>query len=769
MMKQLRLLLVGLFLLVSNLKAVSGTFTIVDVRNNYQSSGSSVEYLVASFSLEFSTECQAVPGSTILLTGAGSTYFPSAVYPNSFYTSRDGSLMFQFYGGQLSTEGDYVLTIPAGSFVAPNGDTNEAFTGTWSVRKPEQFAITKVSNRGFKSGTTVTKLDMYFVARADVPLVSCDGSRIELRKGSTRMGYMSSHTVNADGSYTFCNPSWLTGVENGQNVGENSNPGTWTLVFEQGAFRDAQNRVSAPFECSWVVSSSAIEGIPDDNPGVNPGEGDGDDNPGVNPGEGDGDDEPGVNPGEGDGDDEPGVNPGEGDGDDEPGVNPGEGDGDDDPGVNPGEGDGDDDPGVNPGEGDGDDEPGVNPGEGDGDDNPGVNPGEGDGDDDPDVNPGEGDGDDDDPEQPEQPEQPAYDGKGTADEPYVLTEELACPGPAAGETAYYTFVAPRPCVVTFHHNFVGDIIGNVTVGEKTSSLSLPLIMQAGDVAIVSVRCREDNQDAHLGLMLQELKEGMIMSTALPLAEGVNEIEKRQVGDVSMWYKVVVPAHQRVTVTFNNYLVMRAYVETVQEKLGTDQPVDYINTTDTQQTVYIEVQSTNNFTLQATVAYSTPIPDLSHIGELSCSVEQDGVLPVGESIRITLPNRLGGRDEDELTVSYYIFGQNEQGEFAGAPLNLGGTTEVSGTLGSGVVITFDFEPGKKYRLQFSGLRSGNYSVPCESESMVAPAYVDFYVDDPTGIVSLSGGKRVVTFDLSGRRVSAVRKGLYVQHGKVILKK
>lgn len=254
---------------------------------------------------------------------------------------------------------------------------------------------------------------------------------------------------------------------------------------------------------------------------------------------------------------------------------------------------------------------------------------------------------------------------------------------------------------------------------------------------------------------------------IALHEGDNNIAPMKSGDNPVWYKFTIPAQKRGTLTFTGYPTLQAYVGKDHAiELGIGNPVDYINNSDSEVTVYIQLSSTNSEELVATLVYSAPIADLTFFNQPVFSVAEGGSLPQGTPITITFPNRVGGADSDEVTVGYYIF--NVVGSAAtGAPVNLGGNTEAVGTL-AGVDINYDFAKGRKYQVRIQSIHCGNHYAPSASEPQITGSEVIFtVVSGETGIEIVdvqNGGVSSPIFNLAGQRVTAGYKGVTIQNGK-----
>lgn len=243
----------------------AATFKISEVYNGNEydgtQSGSTVEVIFNTFTVKFPIEAQAVNYNIVLMADNGNSYYANAsrIYPNSYYTSTEGSFTFDFWGSPLATDGTYTLTIPEGTFLGVDGSVNEEFTGTWTIKQPERFQVTNITNRGFAEGTKLKSLDMYFNVQGPNPIVQCDGSKIEMYRGNAAIGKFDGGIINDNGSCDIYYSQWYTGVEDGKNIGSTKTSGTYTLKFSVGAFRDSQNKVSEAFTATWTVSATAVE------------------------------------------------------------------------------------------------------------------------------------------------------------------------------------------------------------------------------------------------------------------------------------------------------------------------------------------------------------------------------------------------------------------------------------------------------------------------------------------------------------------------------
>lgn len=268
-------LLAVAMLFASNANA--DTFKILSLRNGNAydgvESGSVVEYLNQQFSMVFEKEAQksSYPNISMVCQESGAMYTPNSgrIYPNEYYTATDGSFSFDFFNGMLNYEGTYVVTVGEGSYVATDGSVNEEYVATFTIKKPEDFPfeITSVTNRGYEAGTDLKYLDMRFNVVAENGISKCDGSRIDVYRGNLALGKITDWSYETDGSCTLVFGTWYTGTKDGVDEGKTTVGGTYRLVFQAGAFRDANNYTSKAFECQWKVSASAVEPELDTNIG----------------------------------------------------------------------------------------------------------------------------------------------------------------------------------------------------------------------------------------------------------------------------------------------------------------------------------------------------------------------------------------------------------------------------------------------------------------------------------------------------------------------
>lgn len=254
--------------------------------------------------------------------------------------------------------------------------------------------------------------------------------------------------------------------------------------------------------------------------------------------------------------------------------------------------------------------------------------------------------------------------------------------------------------------------------------------------------------------------------AILLTEGSNVIDTVMTGSPARWYKAVAKSNKRTKISFTGYPVMTAYLGAdLTQSLGFSNPIDYINTGDEQE-IYICMQNTNGQTLTATVSYQDPVADLTSFGALNFSIEKNDDVEQGSAITVSFPSHEGGRDNDAVTLNYYIFNV-KGGNPDGAPVNLNGNTVATGTLGSGVPVTIDgLQIGKKYRLTVQSLHSGNHYAPGMDEQIITNQYIDFYYTEATGVtpITIGADKDALRFNLAGQRAIATSKGIIIQNGK-----
>lgn len=352
----------------------------------------------------------------------------------------------------------------------------------------------------------------------------------------------------------------------------------------------------------------------------------------------------------------------------------------------------------------------------------------------------------------------------------TLEEGVGAAGPGANGNADYKFTATRDGVLSFTTTFTGAYWGTFSIGGETHSLSSSVIVKEGDVALITVACEQDNTSKTITARLTSIKDGMTQETATLLSEGENIIKAMKSGDAALWYKFTAKAQKRSKLTFTGYPTMLAYVgDDLATELGQNNPVDYINNSNEDVTVYVKMSSTNSIELTATLEYLSPVEDLTYFNQPVFSVEDGGTLPQNMPITITFPNRQGGDDSEPVTVSYYIFnvvGSNPNG----APINLGGQTEAKGTL-AGVDINYNLTKGRKYQLKIQSLKCGNHYAPSAEEPYMTGDAVIFTVvaaDTAIEAVSANGETSTPSFNLAGQRVNANQKGIIIENGRKIVR-
>lgn len=357
---------------------------------------------------------------------------------------------------------------------------------------------------------------------------------------------------------------------------------------------------------------------------------------------------------------------------------------------------------------------------------------------------------------------------GAKAEVITLEEGIAATGPTAGATADYQFTATRDGVLSINTTFTGAYWGAYTIHHQTYTLSSSTFVKEGDIALITITCEDDNTANSISVTLSEVEEGMNVATAISLTEGNNDIHAMKSGDIPMWYKFSIPAQKRGRLTFSGYPTLTAYVgEDIAENLGTANPVDYINSSDEEVIVYVNITSTNSQALTATLEYLMPVADLSLFNTIEYSVADGGTLPKNSPITITFPNRQGGDDSEDVVISYYIF--NVAGSAAtGAPVNLGGQTEAVGTL-AGVDINYDFTKGRKYQLKLQSIKCGSHYAPSAEEPMIATDAVIFTVTAESGIEAISADDSTAPrYNIAGQRVDDSQKGIIISNGRKIIK-
>lgn len=266
-MKRTLITILAIAFLAFNSVSAQGTFKITDAKTSMGGenvpAGSTVEMLYTSFSYQLGKPAQATSQAAITLTSDGGARYTSRLtLPNEYYISTDGQAMMDYgWDNHIDTDGTYTLTIPAGTYKAEDGSVNEAFTATWTIKKRvvNPFSIIEVYNHGVQSGDEVRYLDMKFRVEGANPITHCDGSRIDVYKGSAAQGKIANWQYNADGTCDIIFTTWNTGVEDGEDVGSTFTAGEYSLRFSEGAFTDADGNPSKASTFSWTVKSTVSE------------------------------------------------------------------------------------------------------------------------------------------------------------------------------------------------------------------------------------------------------------------------------------------------------------------------------------------------------------------------------------------------------------------------------------------------------------------------------------------------------------------------------
>lgn len=327
---------------------------------------------------------------------------------------------------------------------------------------------------------------------------------------------------------------------------------------------------------------------------------------------------------------------------------------------------------------------------------------------------------------------PAADG--TEAHPYILTAEGVA-GPAAAMSAsnftYYKYVVEQAGVVSISNNITTSTFGGISIngGDYSSRIKGNFVAQAGDVFMVRIAAQGDCTSNLLKATWRALKDGETPETAKTLKEGTNDIAMvdNQSGAISNWYKLTIPANTTATVWFSSQNIV---AQADGENIVLDEDKNWVmeNSSASAKDVMIEVTGTNGLvTIVAMVSFEQGVAaKFSHLGDLAWSVQNNNLQEAASYITVTFPNRQGGEDSTPVKLeNVYIFDANE----SGAPLNFDGTTEFIGNLGNGVNIYYNFELGKKYRVQVGNVTvNGTYNIPSADESYVGNGTIEFTVGE-----------------------------------------
>lgn len=326
---------------------------------------------------------------------------------------------------------------------------------------------------------------------------------------------------------------------------------------------------------------------------------------------------------------------------------------------------------------------------------------------------------------------------GTEANPYILTAEgVACPKAASSPSdfTYYKYVAEDAGVVTISHEMTSSFMGGISVNgaDFTYSPSGMFIVNANDVIVVRIASQTDASAKKIKAVWSALKNGQTKATATTLNSGSNTISAidNSHAVIPEWYMLTIPGKKVATITFGNYVVANVWDGDDKSILDLDENMkwEFTNSNVGEKTIYFEVSGTTNKAVSASVAFTDASAGakFTHLGDVAWSV-QDNKLPAAASyITVTFPNAQGGEATTPVKFeNVYIFDE----ETGGAPLNMSGTTEFSGTLGNGVNIYYNFELNHEYRVSLGNATvNGTYQIPSADEYFIGNGNITFYVGE-----------------------------------------
>lgn len=217
-------------LLAAVISANAGTFKIVSVLNGgiFGSEPGEIDQLNYQFTASCPAAVTTFNASAITLTCPDNSVVKATIpYPGSDVFIRFGSSM-------RTAAGNYVLNIPAGALTDTNGNTNEAWTGTWTIKSSAHAidveVVTPAKGQNLNSLSNVYTLSGTWasVNTSRKPYIDHGGNITEgtativggvatitvgtsaFTDGGNYMLYVPEGTfVNAEGNWnTSCNATW---------------------------------------------------------------------------------------------------------------------------------------------------------------------------------------------------------------------------------------------------------------------------------------------------------------------------------------------------------------------------------------------------------------------------------------------------------------------------------------------------------------------------------------------------------------------------------
>lgn len=221
-------------------------------------------------------------------------------------------------------------------------------------------------------------------------------------------------------------------------------------------------------------------------------------------------------------------------------------------------------------------------------------------------------------------------GKGTADNPYILVDEarsFLALEPKYAKTYYQTIAAADGVMSIDTKAIKGQTATDLIVNgmRRGNVTSRDLLVSKGDTVLFAVACELDNTANRISFSYRDLAEGESCTQPLSLSAGENRIDEVVNNiNIPLWYVITVPAENILTIKASNYGIYSVYADA--EKAANDiDAEEFTNkedgtifyeftnpSEDSEATIYIKITSCSSMYLDITLELpeppAPPIPD-----------------------------------------------------------------------------------------------------------------------------------------------------------------